>query len=70
MAKYFLLPTSFVEPFKMLSRYQTAKTFEKDGRTVQAWLSKEDYLSVHTNTPSGEQFMLAVLRSRQTHKVQ
>ena len=60
VAKYFLLRTEYREPYKMPSRHPSEKRVVA-GVEIQPWLSKEDYLCVHTHTVLGRAFALKIM---------
>ncbi len=60
MARYFLLRTEYREPYKMPSRHPSEKRVV-GGVEIQPWLSKEDYLCVHTHTVLGRAFALKIM---------
>jgi len=60
VASFFLLATEFKEPYKMPSRHPSEKRII-GGIEIQPWLSKEDYLCVHTHTTYGRAFVQRLL---------
>jgi hypothetical protein len=63
-APFYLLHTEFAEPVKVLSQFDNGATVEVAGVTMQPWLTREEYLSVHTYTCSGFDFVSRLLSLR------
>jgi hypothetical protein len=57
---FFLLPTEHREPYKIPSRHP-AERIVVGGVEIQPWLSKEDYLGVHTYTQNGREFVMRLM---------
>jgi len=57
VVKFFLLETEYWEPYKMVSRYSSTPQVIIGNWRIQPWLTKEDYLSVHTLTTMGFDFI-------------